>query len=87
MAVKTSYSCTVEDSEIVHLVTLSNGERIGIHELEDGLSISSWNATDIEPDAYLCKIDADGIKVYSNSGDAAGNLIQAVQVRPKRKDG
>ena len=81
MAVKTAYSCVVENAEIVHLVTLSNGERIGIHELEDGLSISSWNATDVEPDAYLCKIDADGIKVYCNSGDAAGNLCQSVKVK------
>lgn len=53
--------------EIEHLVKLSNGREVMLIEGRDGLSIA-WNDDGLE--AYICKINADGVQVYPNSGEA-----------------
>lgn len=79
MRARPFYSRTSDDTETVHLVTLTNGERIGIHEREDGLSISRWR--DQEPDAYLCRINENGVLVYANSGDAVDLLVTDLEFK------
>lgn len=51
-----------------HLVHLTNGETLLIEECENAISISSMDGSDV--DMYICRIDANGVLVYPNSGSA-----------------
>lgn len=53
---------------IEHLVKLSNGQTVMLIEGSDGLSIAWSDENELE--AYICKINADGVQVYPNSGEA-----------------
>ena len=49
-----------------HVICLSNGQKVGLEEGENRLTITSLDDTDT--DWYICQICSDGVLVYPNSG-------------------
>jgi hypothetical protein len=60
-----------------HIVTLSNGQKILLEEQDNALSIASCG--DVEPEAYICQINCDGVLVYPNSGSEPEYLTRGLK--------
>jgi hypothetical protein len=74
---------------ILHKITLSNGEVLGVKEDPDGQSL---HIVDIEHDelrTYICTISASGVLVMPNSCDAGECLclgLKHVEEQPEAPD-
>ena len=62
---------------IQHVVTLSNGERIGLQEREGQLSIVQLDGHEV--DWHICTITPDGVLVYPNSADAVTQITEGLK--------
>lgn len=61
-----------------HYLILSNRKRLVVIEQEREISIATVGI-DGDIEYYLCRIDSNGIQVYTNSGDAAWNLTEGLK--------
>ena len=61
-----------------HYLILSNRKRLVVIEQERSVSIATVGI-DGDIEYYLCRIDSNGVIVYTNSGDATWNLTQGLK--------
>lgn len=61
-----------------HYLILSNRKRLVVIEQERGISIATVGI-DGDIEYYLCRIDSNGIQVYTNSGDAVLYLTEGLK--------
>ena len=61
-----------------HYLILSNRKRLVVIENEGAVIIATVGS-DGDIRHYLCRIDSNGVLVYTNSGDAAYNLTEGLK--------
>ena len=60
-----------------HYLILSNRKRLVVIEQEGTVSIATVGI-DGDIEYYLCRIDSNGVLVYTNSSDAVWNLTEGL---------
>jgi hypothetical protein len=60
-----------------HYLILSNRKRLVVIEQERSVSVATVGI-DGDIEYYLCRIDRNGVLVYTNSGDAVWNLTEGL---------
>jgi hypothetical protein len=61
-----------------HYLILSNRKRLVVIEKEGNVTIATVGI-DGDIEYYLCRIDSNGVLVYTNSGDAVYNLTEGLK--------
>ena len=62
-----------------HRIELSNGMSMCIEECGSSITIATFEGQTSEIGAYICLINANGVMVYPNSGDATEILTRGMK--------